>query len=121
MSAAGATRGMPIWSILVFPVLFTAGMTLVDTTTDPDVARTGGVHQTNPQALLQHDDHDTVRPSLLFRRAVLRAWALGGRSGNYTAYSACNRQFERQFRDRCYVNRACSVGCLRSGLQVEAR
>lgn len=32
MSAAGATRGMPIWSILVFPVLFTAGMTLVDTT-----------------------------------------------------------------------------------------
>jgi high-affinity nickel-transport protein len=32
MSAAGATRGMPIWSILIFPVLFTAGMTLVDTT-----------------------------------------------------------------------------------------
>ena len=32
MSAAGATRGMPIWSILVFPVLFTAGMTLVDAT-----------------------------------------------------------------------------------------
>jgi nickel/cobalt transporter (NiCoT) family protein len=32
ISAAGATRGMPIWSILVFPVLFTAGMTLIDTT-----------------------------------------------------------------------------------------
>lgn len=32
ISAAGAAHGMPIWSILVFPALFTAGMTLVDTT-----------------------------------------------------------------------------------------
>ena len=32
ISAAGAAQGMPIWSILVFPVLFMAGMTLIDTT-----------------------------------------------------------------------------------------
>jgi nickel/cobalt transporter (NiCoT) family protein len=32
ISAAEASRGLPIWSILVFPALFTAGMTLVDTT-----------------------------------------------------------------------------------------
>ncbi|HKO17079.1 MAG TPA: HoxN/HupN/NixA family nickel/cobalt transporter [Gemmatimonadaceae bacterium] len=32
ISAAEASRGMPIWSILVFPALFTAGMSLVDTT-----------------------------------------------------------------------------------------
>ena len=32
ISAAEAARGMPIWSILVFPALFTAGMSLVDTT-----------------------------------------------------------------------------------------
>jgi nickel/cobalt transporter (NiCoT) family protein len=32
LSAAGGTQGMPIWSIVVFPVLFTAGMTLIDTT-----------------------------------------------------------------------------------------
>ena len=32
ISAAGAAQGMPIWSIVVFPVLFTAGMTLIDTT-----------------------------------------------------------------------------------------
>ncbi|CAB3792175.1 HoxN/HupN/NixA family nickel/cobalt transporter [Pararobbsia alpina] len=32
ISAASAAQGMPIWSILVFPVLFTAGMTLIDTT-----------------------------------------------------------------------------------------
>jgi nickel/cobalt transporter (NiCoT) family protein len=31
IAAAGATQGLPIWSILVFPVLFTAGMTLIDT------------------------------------------------------------------------------------------
>ena len=32
ISAAEASKGLPIWSILVFPALFTAGMTLVDTT-----------------------------------------------------------------------------------------
>ena len=31
ISAAGASHGMPIWSILVFPALFTVGMSLVDT------------------------------------------------------------------------------------------
>jgi high-affinity nickel-transport protein len=30
LSAAGASQGMPLWSILVFPALFTAGMSLVD-------------------------------------------------------------------------------------------
>ena len=32
ISAAQASAGMPIWSILIFPTLFTAGMALVDTT-----------------------------------------------------------------------------------------
>ena len=32
ISASQAAQGMTIWSILVFPALFTAGMTLVDTT-----------------------------------------------------------------------------------------
>jgi high-affinity nickel-transport protein len=32
ISAAGAAHGMSVWSILVFPALFTAGMALVDTT-----------------------------------------------------------------------------------------
>ncbi|MGF6721922.1 high-affinity nickel-transport protein [Paraburkholderia sp. GAS41] len=32
ISAASAAQGLPIWSILVFPALFTAGMTLVDST-----------------------------------------------------------------------------------------
>jgi nickel/cobalt transporter (NiCoT) family protein len=32
ISATQAAQGLPIWSILVFPALFTAGMTLMDTT-----------------------------------------------------------------------------------------
>jgi high-affinity nickel-transport protein len=32
ISAAEVAQGVPIWSILVFPALFTAGMSLVDTT-----------------------------------------------------------------------------------------
>jgi high-affinity nickel-transport protein len=32
LSAAGASQGMSLWSILVFPALFTAAMSLVDTT-----------------------------------------------------------------------------------------
>lgn len=32
ISAAQAGQGLPVWSILVFPALFTAGMALVDTT-----------------------------------------------------------------------------------------
>ncbi|MBB2931212.1 high-affinity nickel-transport protein [Paraburkholderia silvatlantica] len=31
LSAASATHDLPIWSIMVFPALFTAGMTLIDT------------------------------------------------------------------------------------------
>jgi high-affinity nickel-transport protein len=30
ISAAEASKGLPIWSILVFPILFTAGMALID-------------------------------------------------------------------------------------------
>jgi len=32
ISATEVSKGLPIWSMLVFPVLFTAGMSLVDTT-----------------------------------------------------------------------------------------
>ncbi len=32
ISASQASAGLPVWSIMVFPALFTAGMTLIDTT-----------------------------------------------------------------------------------------
>jgi high-affinity nickel-transport protein len=31
IAASEATRGLPVWSIMVFPLLFTAGMALIDT------------------------------------------------------------------------------------------
>ena len=32
IAAAEASKGLPLWSVLVFPVLFAAGMSLIDTT-----------------------------------------------------------------------------------------
>lgn len=32
ITAAEATKGLPVWTILIFPALFTAGMSLIDTT-----------------------------------------------------------------------------------------
>ncbi len=32
ITAAEATKGLPVWTILLFPALFTAGMSLIDTT-----------------------------------------------------------------------------------------
>ena len=59
ISAAEAAKGLSIWSILVFPALFTAGMSLMDTS--DGVLMTGrlrlGLRQADPQALLQPDHH----------------------------------------------------------------
>jgi nickel/cobalt transporter (NiCoT) family protein len=40
LSASEAAKNLPIWSVLVFPALFTAGMSLVDTT-DADLSDKG--------------------------------------------------------------------------------
>ena len=62
VSATQAAQGLSIWSILVFPALFTAGMTLLDTT--DSVVMLGrlwlGLRQADPQALLQPDHHRRV-------------------------------------------------------------
>ena len=59
ISATQASQGLSIWSILVFPALFTAGMTLLDhDRLDPDARRLWlGLRQADPKALLQPDDH----------------------------------------------------------------
>jgi high-affinity nickel-transport protein len=48
LSAAGASQGMSLWSILVFPALFTAGMSLVDTTDSILMLRAYGWAFVNP-------------------------------------------------------------------------
>ena len=61
VSAGQAAQGLSIWSILVFPALFTAGMSLMDTTDSTVMVGTLGIRQPDPQALLQHDHHVRFR------------------------------------------------------------
>jgi len=48
ISATQAAQGMPVWTILVFPALFTAGMSLLDTTYSVLMARAYGWAFVNP-------------------------------------------------------------------------
>ena len=48
ISATQAAQGMSFWSILVFPALFTAGMSLVDTTDSVLMAGAYGWAFVNP-------------------------------------------------------------------------
>ena len=48
ISATQAAQGMPVWTILVFPALFTAGMSLLDTTDSVLMARAYGWAFVNP-------------------------------------------------------------------------
>jgi nickel/cobalt transporter (NiCoT) family protein len=48
ISATQAAAGMPIWTILVFPALFTAGMSLMDTTDSTLMTRAYGWAFVNP-------------------------------------------------------------------------
>ena len=59
MSAAEASKGLSLWSVLVFPVLFAAGMSLVDTTDNILMLGAYGwaFVKPGPQVVLQHDDH----------------------------------------------------------------
>ena len=63
ITAAQASSGLSMWSILIFPALFTAGMTLLDTTDSVlDGSRLWlGFRQAGTQALLQHDDYVCFR------------------------------------------------------------
>lgn len=54
ISATQAARGMSFWTILVFPTLFTAGMSLVDTTDSVLMTRAYGwaFVKSDPKALV---------------------------------------------------------------------
>ena len=73
-------KGVSIWSILVFPALFAAGMSLVDTTDGILMLRRLwlGVRQADAQALLQPDDHLRLRGGRRRWSAASRALGLVG-------------------------------------------
>ena len=55
ISAAEAARGMPIWSIMVFPALFTAGMSIVDTADNVLMVGAYGWSMTKPMRKLYYN------------------------------------------------------------------
>jgi high-affinity nickel-transport protein len=55
ISATEATKGLPIWSILVFPTLFAAGMALVDTTVNVLMLRAYGWAFVKPMRKLYYN------------------------------------------------------------------
>ena len=55
ISAAEAAKGLSIWSIMVFPALFTAGMSLVDTSDGVLMVGVYGWAFVNPQRKLHYN------------------------------------------------------------------
>jgi high-affinity nickel-transport protein len=55
ISAAEATRGLPIWSIMLFPALFAAGMALIDTADSILMLGTYGWALTRPMRKLYYN------------------------------------------------------------------
>ena len=71
ISAAEASKGMSLWSILVFPALFTAGMSLVDTADSVMMASAYGWAFVKPIRKLYYNLNITLV-------SVLIAFAIGG-------------------------------------------
>ena len=71
IAAAEAGKGLPLWSILVFPALFTAGMTLVDSTDNVLMVHAYGWAMDDPKRKLVYN------ASITFVSAVV-ALAIGG-------------------------------------------
>ncbi len=83
ISAAEASKGLSIWSIMVFPALFAAGMSLIDTT--DNILMLGaygwGFREAGSQALLQPDHH--VRLGYIVALVVGGIEALGLLAGEF--------------------------------------
>lgn len=71
VSAGQAAQGLSIWSILVFPALFTAGMSLMDTTDSTVMVGTYGWAFVNPIRKLYYNMTITFA-------SVVAAMAVGG-------------------------------------------
>ncbi len=76
VSAAEARHGLPVWSILVFPALFAAGMSLVDTLDGVLMARAYGWASLSPRGTLRYNIAITL-VSVLVALGVGGAEAVG--------------------------------------------
>ena len=125
ISAAEAAKGMPIWSIMVFPALFTAGMSLVDTADNVLMVGAYGWAFTKPIRKLYYNLTITF-VSVVVALLVGGIEALGliaKRAGLHGAVLGCDRRAEQQLRqhrlsDRRRVRRL--LGGLGAGLSSQA-
>ena len=76
MSATGAARGMSTWCIMIFPLLFTAGMTLIDTADSILMLRAYGWALVEPIRKLYYNMTVTL-VSILVALAIGATEALG--------------------------------------------
>ncbi len=100
ISAAQGSAGMPVWSILVFPALFTAGMSLVDTTDSVLMVNAYGWAFIKPIRKLYYNLTITLVSIVvaMLIGSVEALGLLGEKLGLAGAVLGFHRRAERQFR-----------------------
>ncbi|WP_322105305.1 HoxN/HupN/NixA family nickel/cobalt transporter [Paraburkholderia sp. J41] len=99
IAAAEAGKGLPIYSILVFPALFTAGMTLVDSTDNVLMVHAYGWAMDDPKRKLYYNASITFVSALVaiviggVEALGLVADRLGASGGAWTLVAAANARF----------------------------
>ncbi|MEM5401477.1 MULTISPECIES: HoxN/HupN/NixA family nickel/cobalt transporter [Paraburkholderia] len=99
IAAAEAGKGLPIYSILVFPALFTAGMTLVDSTDNVLMVHAYGWAMDDPRRKLYYNASITFVSALVaiviggVEALGLLADKLGARGGAWTLIAGLNERF----------------------------
>ncbi|CAB3765792.1 HoxN/HupN/NixA family nickel/cobalt transporter [Paraburkholderia solisilvae] len=99
IAAAEASKGLPLYSILVFPALFTAGMTLVDSTDNVLMVHAYGWAMDDPKRKLYYNASITFVSALVaiviggIEALGLIADRLGLSGGAWDAVAAVNARF----------------------------
>ncbi|WP_395066723.1 HoxN/HupN/NixA family nickel/cobalt transporter [Paraburkholderia silvatlantica] len=99
IAAAEAGKGLPLYSILVFPALFTAGMTLVDSTDNVLMVHAYGWAMDDPRRKLYYNASITFVSALVaiviggVEALGLIADKLGASGGAWTLIAGLNERF----------------------------
>ncbi|WP_042271865.1 HoxN/HupN/NixA family nickel/cobalt transporter [Paraburkholderia heleia] len=99
IAAAEAGKGLPLYSILVFPALFTAGMTLVDSTDNVLMVHAYGWAMDDPRRKLYYNASITFVSALVaiviggVEALGLIAGKLGASGGAWTLIAGLNERF----------------------------
>ncbi|QGZ55413.1 HoxN/HupN/NixA family nickel/cobalt transporter [Paraburkholderia acidiphila] len=99
IAAAEAGKGLPMYSILVFPALFTAGMTLVDSTDNVLMVHAYGWAMDDPRRKLYYNASITFVSALVaiviggVEALGLIADKLGASGGAWTVIAGLNERF----------------------------